>query len=63
MMAQFQTQGLISLDRHRHLILDNDYFGDIGHRSPLQKVQANRFARVGDILSAPDLENLEVAQV
>ncbi len=63
MMAQFQTQGLISLDRHRHLILDNEYFGDIGHRSPLQKSPTNRFARVGDLLSAPGRENLEVSQL
>ncbi len=30
MMAQFQAKGLIALDRQRHLILDNTYFGSIG---------------------------------
>ncbi len=30
MMAQFQAKGHMTLDRHRHLILDNSYFGDIG---------------------------------
>jgi CRP-like cAMP-binding protein len=30
MMTHFQTKGYIELDRHRHLILDNSYFGDIG---------------------------------
>ncbi len=30
MMAQFQAKGLITLDRQRHLILDNVYFGSIG---------------------------------
>jgi CRP-like cAMP-binding protein len=29
MMAQFQDKGLITLDRHRHLILDNNYFSNI----------------------------------
>jgi CRP-like cAMP-binding protein len=31
MMAQFQAKGHMTLDRHRHLILDNGYFGDIGN--------------------------------
>jgi CRP-like cAMP-binding protein len=31
MMAQFQAKGHITLDRHRHLILENSYFGDIGN--------------------------------
>jgi CRP-like cAMP-binding protein len=30
MMAQFQAKGYVALDRHRHLILDNNYFGNIG---------------------------------
>jgi CRP-like cAMP-binding protein len=29
MMAQFQAKGLMTLDRHRHLILDNNYFSNI----------------------------------
>ena len=31
MMAQFQAKGHMTLDRHRHLILDNHYFGEIGN--------------------------------
>jgi CRP-like cAMP-binding protein len=31
MMAQFQTKGLMTLDRHRHLILDNNYFSNISN--------------------------------
>ncbi len=31
MMAQFQAKGHVALDRHRHLILDNNYFGAIGN--------------------------------
>jgi CRP-like cAMP-binding protein len=31
MMAQFQAKGLMTLDRHRHLILDNSYFSNIGN--------------------------------
>jgi CRP-like cAMP-binding protein len=31
MMAQFQSKGHMTLDRNRHLILDNGYFGHIGH--------------------------------
>jgi CRP-like cAMP-binding protein len=31
MMAQFQAKGLLTLDRNRHLILDNDYFGNVGN--------------------------------
>jgi CRP-like cAMP-binding protein len=27
MMAQFQAKGFMTLDRHRHPILDNHYFG------------------------------------
>lgn len=30
MMAHFQAKGYLSLDRHRHLILDNEYFREIG---------------------------------
>jgi CRP-like cAMP-binding protein len=30
MMVQFQAKGFMSLDRHRHLILDNSYFSHIG---------------------------------
>jgi CRP-like cAMP-binding protein len=30
MMAQFQAKGYITLDKHRHPILDNSYFGRIG---------------------------------
>lgn len=31
MMAQFQAKGYLSLDRHRHLILDDRYFSHIGN--------------------------------
>jgi CRP-like cAMP-binding protein len=31
MMAQFQAKGLMTLDRHRHLILDNNYFSNISN--------------------------------
>jgi CRP-like cAMP-binding protein len=31
MMAQFQAKGYLALDRHRHLILDDHYFGEIGN--------------------------------
>ncbi len=31
MMAHFQVKGYITLDRHRHLILDDCYFGDVGN--------------------------------
>jgi CRP-like cAMP-binding protein len=31
MMAQFQAKGFMTLDRHRHLILDNRYFSNIGN--------------------------------
>jgi CRP-like cAMP-binding protein len=31
MMAQFQSKGFMTLDRHRHLILDNSYFSNIGN--------------------------------
>jgi CRP-like cAMP-binding protein len=31
MMAQFQAKGYMALDRHRHLILDNNYFSHIGN--------------------------------
>jgi CRP-like cAMP-binding protein len=31
MMAHFQSKGYITLDRHRHLILDDGYFADIGN--------------------------------
>ena len=30
MMAQFQAKGFVALDRQRHLVLDNTYFGNIG---------------------------------
>jgi CRP-like cAMP-binding protein len=30
MMAQFQAKGYITLDKHRHPILDNSYFGSVG---------------------------------
>jgi CRP-like cAMP-binding protein len=30
MMAQFQAKGYITLDKHRHPILDNSYFGGVG---------------------------------
>jgi CRP-like cAMP-binding protein len=30
MMAQFQAKGYLALDRHRHLILENNHFGKIG---------------------------------
>jgi CRP-like cAMP-binding protein len=30
MMAQFQAKGLMTLDRHRYLVLDNSYFNNIG---------------------------------
>ncbi len=30
MMAQFQDKGYITLDKHRHPILDNSYFGSVG---------------------------------
>jgi CRP-like cAMP-binding protein len=31
MMAQFQAKGYMSLDRHRYLILDDNYFGSVGN--------------------------------
>jgi CRP-like cAMP-binding protein len=31
MMAQFQSKGHITLDKHRHLILDSSYFGSISN--------------------------------
>ncbi len=31
MMAQFQAKGLMTLDRHRYLILDNNYFSNISN--------------------------------
>ena len=31
MMAQFQAKGHLTLDRNRHFILDNSYFGSIGN--------------------------------
>jgi CRP-like cAMP-binding protein len=30
MMRQFQCEGHTMLDRHRHLVLENGYFGDLG---------------------------------
>jgi CRP-like cAMP-binding protein len=30
MMAQFQAKGYITLDKHRHPILENSYFGSVG---------------------------------
>ena len=30
MMAQFQAQGYLGLDKHRHIMLDRHYFGEIG---------------------------------
>jgi hypothetical protein len=30
-MAQFQVKGHLALDKHRHLILNGNYFGEIGN--------------------------------
>lgn len=31
MMAQFQAKGYLALDKHRYLIIDRNYFGEIGN--------------------------------